>query len=190
VRRLSELDIARPHIIDAVAASGIPIYIAVARGSDALFIEKTVLLNGAPVVVPITFVSATVNRTTIPLHACAPGKALLAYQTESFIQSVLRQPLKAFTSQTQIDKDALLEELKEIRQQGYALNRGEYAGHIAVGVPLLRYPGRAVAAIGSSGGPYDVDEEYFVRRSLPVLQGVGEKVSASLGHLNALSAVV
>jgi DNA-binding IclR family transcriptional regulator len=188
-RRFRLLDISRPPIIDAVNSSGLPIYIGVPRGDLAFFLEKTVVLNGVPVVVPITFVSASVTGTSIPLYACAPGKAMLAFGPEELLESVLGHPLKPFTPQTVTTPEALLEQIHRVRSEGFAVNRGEYFGHLAVGVPIFDHTGVAVAALGTAGGMYGAEDDSFVETSVAVLRKAAERISASLGHLGALSLV-
>ena len=184
-RRFRLLDISRPPIIDAVSSSGIPIYIGVPRGDLAFFLEKTVMLNDVPVVVPMTFLSASVTGTSIPLYACAPGKAMLAFGPEELLQSVLARPLKPFTQRTVTTPDALMQQIQQVRSDGYAVNKGEYFGHLAVGVPIFDHTGIAAAALGTAGGMYGVEQESFVEMSVAVLRKAAERISASLGFLGA-----
>jgi DNA-binding IclR family transcriptional regulator len=188
-RRFRLLDISRPPIIDAVSSSGLPIYIGVPRGDQAFFLEKTVILNDVPVVVPMTFVSASVTGTSIPLYACAPGKAMLAFGPEELLQSVLAHPLKPFTQQTVTTPEALMQQIQQVRNEGYAVNKGEYFGHLAVGLPIFDHTGIAVAALGTAGGIYGAEHESFVETSITVLRRAAERISASLGYLGAPSLV-
>lgn len=87
-----------------------------------------------------------------PAYAVATGKALLAHQPPGEIDALVRRGLTRFTSLTVADAEALTAELRRIRTQGYAVNRGEWrAGVAGVGVTLRNQSGRVFAALGFSG---------------------------------------
>jgi IclR family KDG regulon transcriptional repressor len=77
---------------------------------------------------------------SFPLHSTAMGKVLLAHAEDSYIQEFLKKvPLRAFTPRTLSTPQALLQQLEEIREKGYAINDGEQYDAIgAVGVPLYK----------------------------------------------------
>ena len=101
---------------------------------------------------PIVYMNSRVG-TSLPIHACATGKCLLAYSSEQFLQEFLgTQPLVRFTEQTITDPDVFLEEAQRIRQQGYALDNEESnLGLSCMAVPLLNAGGQITAAISLSG---------------------------------------
>ncbi|MCS2608724.1 IclR family transcriptional regulator [Halomonas dongshanensis] len=72
------------------------------------------------------------------LHATAIGKALLATLDEAEFERLLPTlELTAVTSETITDPRALKEEIARIRQQGYAVSRGENEPKVAsVAVPV------------------------------------------------------
>ena len=71
-------------------------------------------------------------------HARAGGKLLLAYATEEMRKDYLsRHPLRRRTSQTICSKRELYASFEEIRERGYALDRGEFfEGLTCVAVPI------------------------------------------------------
>jgi IclR family transcriptional regulator, KDG regulon repressor len=88
-----------------------------------------------------------------PLHCTALGKALLAFQAEGeqarIIQKIRMTP---FTSRTITSKQKLMEELRIIRKQGYALDRREIEEDVeCIGSPIQNHLGNVVAAISISG---------------------------------------
>lgn len=92
----------------------------------------------------------------IPLFCTGGGKALLAYQTESWIEGYLtRVSLEKYTTNTIVTKKALMRELEIIRIQGYALdNRENHSDIICVAAPVFNASGEAICSIGISAPDY------------------------------------
>lgn len=87
-----------------------------------------------------------------PATAVATGKTLLAYQDPVEIDMICQTGLVAYTPQTIVNVDVFRAELEHIRQQGYAINRGEWRADIGgIAVPLMDLDGRVRAALGVSG---------------------------------------
>lgn len=90
----------------------------------------------------------------MPLHATAPGKALLAYMSEERLEEIIdRRGLAPLTNRTITDPDVLREQLAEVRERGYAVDEGErIVGMVLVAAPILDKRDRVQAAI-CIGGP-------------------------------------
>ena len=90
----------------------------------------------------------------MPLHATAPGKALLAYMPDERVDEIIDQRgLPALTNQTITDPDVLREQLEDVRERGYAVDEGErIVGMVLVAAPILDKRNRVQAAI-CVGGP-------------------------------------
>lgn len=86
-------------------------------------------------------------------HITATGKAILAYESDQFLNQYLRSA--SFETQTTNSiKDAkeLLHILDEVKNQGYACDNEEAElGLTCYAVPILSFSGRPAAAISSSG---------------------------------------
>ncbi len=87
-------------------------------------------------------------------HAVSTGKVLLAYQWEFQLQEMLSKVnLTRYTDRTITDPRQLLEELRRVRTQGYAISNGELEEGIdAVAAPIFDHLNSVVAAV-SIGGP-------------------------------------
>jgi DNA-binding IclR family transcriptional regulator len=84
---------------------------------------------------------------TLPAHATALGKALLAFAPRETVASISRK-LVAYTPQTLTRPEQLRRELRQIRLVGIALGRGELApGDSAIAAPVFGAGGRVVAAL-------------------------------------------
>ncbi|RNF40189.1 IclR family transcriptional regulator [Planococcus salinus] len=75
---------------------------------------------------------------TSPLYAGASAKTLLAFQSDEFIGNYLEQvEFKPITDITVNSPEALMKDITEIRQQGYAISHGErIKGAMSVCVPI------------------------------------------------------
>ncbi len=98
---------------------------------------------------------------TVPLHAGATGKVLLAFCPEDERKRILESGLP-----DGVDVLSLRKELEDIRRQGYAYSREEWmenAGDISV--PVFDGRGRFVAQMGLAGlvSSFDGKEETLLR---------------------------
>lgn len=81
----------------------------------------------------------------IPAHACALGKAMLAFEPDSLGE----QPLRSMTSSTVTDPAELRAQLDVVRRTGIASEVEEAAlGECGVAAPLVDAAGEVVGALG------------------------------------------
>ncbi|HEX9015376.1 MAG TPA: IclR family transcriptional regulator [Chloroflexota bacterium] len=88
-----------------------------------------------------------------PLHSTASGKVLLAYLSEPELTRLLSDyPLLPSASRTIVDTEILLQELREVRRQGFATDWGEQEEGVGcIAGPVRDFTGEVVAAISISG---------------------------------------
>lgn len=89
----------------------------------------------------------------LPLHATSQGKLLLAQRSDAEVQSLMESAgMAAFTPHTFTDPAPLLAALSAIRQQGYAVEDGEYKiGLRSVSAPVRDSGGLVRYALGVVG---------------------------------------
>ena len=94
--------------------------------------------------------------TVLPAHACALGKAVLAYDPHA--NRTLRDvTLEAFTSRTFTSGRDLLRQLSTVRERGWAADVEELTGNEAgIAVPIRDHGGAVVASVGITGSPKTV----------------------------------
>lgn len=103
---------------------------------------------------------------TLPAHATSLGKTMLAFHPPEEQQTLIdRLTLEPITPQTLTSKEELLTALTEIRQRGFAYDRGELRQDVScVAAPILDREGRVLAAISvtapSSSLPADWEESF------------------------------
>lgn len=89
--------------------------------------------------------------TTLPAHATALGKAVLAFDASGTAER-RRGRLEAFTTRTLTDPARLAEDLAQVRSTGWA---GEFEEHVVeqagIAAPIRGLGGLVVGAVGLSG---------------------------------------
>lgn len=84
------------------------------------------------------------------VHTSSVGKCLLAFSQD--IDYSRLKNFKQYTENTLTSKEDFLEELKKVREHGYAIdNEEQEIGLTCIGAPILDKNGSAIAAISMSG---------------------------------------
>lgn len=87
--------------------------------------------------------------TTLPPHACALGKAVLAFDTSGASRP---RKLEAYTTRTIVEPARLAEELAAVRAKGWAGEFEEYTVEMAsIAAPIRGLGGLVVGAVGMTG---------------------------------------
>lgn len=124
------------------------------------------------------------------LHCTSVGKVILAYQDDHFIDQLIAAGLPQVASNTITDPDRLREELRQIRETGYAIDDHELADHMrCISVPVFEADGRVTTGLSISGPDTRLTLEKLEEHKVPLLEGARE-LSERLGgapHLTATS---
>ncbi len=95
-------------------------------------------------------VSQTNVGGTAPAYCVSSGKAMLAFDSDR-LEKVIEQGLTSFTPLTIVEPGKLRRECKKIREQGYAINKGEFRVDVTgIGVPIFNARGEIVGAISTA----------------------------------------
>ena len=110
-------------------------------------------------------------------HLMAGGKAILAFQTPSFLESYSRvSSFEPLTDYSITSPEQLMRELKEVRRLGYALDREESEyGLFCIGAPIFNASRNVIAAVSISG-PVDRMKKNF-DANLPLVLKTAEDIS-------------
>jgi DNA-binding IclR family transcriptional regulator len=115
-------------------------------------------------------------------HCTAHGKALLAFLTMEQIEELLPEGLQRFTEHTIVDKPKLFEELRKIREKGYAFDLEERVlGVRCVAAPVFSSRQEVFGAIGISGMIQNMSLERMEAHA-QVIKAIAEKVSINVGN--------
>jgi DNA-binding IclR family transcriptional regulator len=120
-----------------------------------------VILEQLPSLHPFKYIVDLGSR--VPIHCCAPGKAILAHLPDDVLDAVLSQlNFEKHTERTLLSRKALLVELERVRACGYAVDCGEHFDGIhCVAAPLLDRHGHTIAAITIAGPATRIPAERF-----------------------------
>lgn len=120
-----------------------------------------------------------------PAFCTGVGKMLLAYQDEKEVREYYRSHgLFPFTNATITDLDHLMKELKDIRQQGYAFDRGEHESEVrCVATPIFNLNGQVEAAISISGPSIRMDPLEENHELIAKAKQAALNISRQLGHV-------
>lgn len=120
----------------------------------------------------------------VHLQTTALGKAILAYMNEDRIEKILdRHGLPEITENTVTDRESLYNELKTIREQGYATDKEERVkGMWCVAGPITNSANQPLGAVSVSGPKSRVQGDRF-RKELPKkVRGTANVIEVNLTH--------
>ena len=119
----------------------------------------------------------------VPLHCTSQGKLLLAYLPAGERRRVLGQlAFTAYTPHTIDSRERLEPELEQIRNQGWAVEDGEYRiGLRSVSAPIFDVDGQVRYAIGIVGMFRRLQSEEF-QRAKELVCRAAERISYDMGY--------
>jgi DNA-binding IclR family transcriptional regulator len=144
-RQLDLLAYAKPALEELNRRTGEAVHLAVVEAGELVTLAKLDSLHAVKVD------GGYVGRSKA-VHATATGKAILAFQPEDAVYEMLaRNGLPRFTDKTICSVEALKQELKAVREQGYSQDSEEFqAGVICFGAPIRDRGGKVVASVSAS----------------------------------------
>jgi DNA-binding IclR family transcriptional regulator len=160
-------DQALPYMQDLFMSTMTMVNLAVPHENQALIVEQQ--LTHKDIRTP-AFVGGC-----LPMYCTAIGKAMLAHLPGHVFDAVVANGLRARTTRTVTDAEALAAELDRVRRTGYAMDLQETkVGLICVAAPILA-GGKVIGALSLSLETGAVSE-YHVKR----LQQAAASMSAAL----------
>jgi IclR family KDG regulon transcriptional repressor len=182
VSQLGIKDVAHPHLEALRNLSGETAHLAVMDDDGVFYIDK---IESSQSVRMYSYIGRRA-----PVHSTAVGKALLAYQSKEKIEKFLCQRLKAYTQNTILDREELMEELSKARKQEYALDKGELEiGLFCIASPVRNHLGEVIAAVSISGPGVRLSKSR-IRELIPLVVKTAGGISAALGYSELGTALV
>ena len=153
--RIGFYGVIRDELDDLAAESGELAQIATEEHGQAVYLYKARGENAVES-------ASSVGKREYP-HCISLGKAILAYLPQERIEEIIEQSeLVQYTSQTITTREELLNELEQIRDQGYAFdNEEKIAGLKCVAAPVIDPDGRVLGALSISGPSSRMTGERF-----------------------------
>lgn len=143
-------DAAAPFLADLFEATGETVHLAVAEGTDVIYIQKIQRRHGPPI--------ASRVGGRMPAYCTGVGKALLAHASPERITAVLAAGLHRRTPRTITVPGLFERELDRVRKTGIAVEHEESSvGISCVASPVIGTDGTAVAAVSITGRATRID---------------------------------
>ncbi|MEX2540619.1 MAG: IclR family transcriptional regulator [Trueperaceae bacterium] len=164
----------RPFLTELTQRTGETSNLVVLDGTKPVFIDNVESTNTLRIY-------SRVGRHTSP-YATSAGKALLAYQSPTYVEEVLAsEAFERRTERTIVSREVFLAELERVRRQGFAVDDEEgELGARCVGAPIINGPGIALAAISISGPSARVSQQRVPELARIVVE-VAEHAQRALG---------
>jgi DNA-binding IclR family transcriptional regulator len=153
-RDASLVEVAAPFMDELAIASGESVHLGALAGDHTVVLDKRVSSER------VRLASVELGQS-VPLHAGAVPKAVLAYADEELLRTVLERlaELPRYASRTTLEADALRQELNEIRSRGWSVSDGDFDDAArGAGAPIFDERGRVVAGISVGGPAFRIDD--------------------------------
>lgn len=120
-----------------------------------------------------------------PIYAGAPSKVLLAYLPDDRIREILRSvKLIKKTDLTKTTIPELMRDLKEVRQNGYAISKGEDIEHaFAVSSPIRDHKGNVIASVAITGMALHLTDQ-LEKEYTELTKRLSTDISYDMGYLD------
>ena len=136
------------------------------------------ILDGADVVYldviesPQRVKLAAATGQRLPAFCTASGKAILAFSSDKVVQQVLDHGMPQYTNCTLDSSDKFFENIRKIREQGFALSLQEFEEGInAIAAPIMNHNNEPVASVAIAGPSY--------RLTLERMLEIGDQIIAT-----------
>lgn len=119
----------------------------------------------------------------LPLHATSQGKLFLSAMSPVTVSQILQPPLTLYTPHTISEPEAIAGELERIRQDGYAIENGEYKiGLRSVSAPIYNMDGQLQYTLSVIGMFRRIQSEEF-QHAVAMAVDAARSISTALGYL-------
>jgi DNA-binding IclR family transcriptional regulator len=123
--------------------TGESVHLSVLDGTEVVYVHKVDSPN------PVRAYTQIGGRA--PAYCVATGKAQLAYSRPAVLNAIATA-LHPQTTRTVTDADKFFKEMKKVREQNFAINRGEWRDNVfGIASPVMDTRGSVIAAVGISG---------------------------------------
>jgi IclR family transcriptional regulator, pca regulon regulatory protein len=179
LRSLDFVDIATPKLTELGQRTGETVNLAVLSGDRVLYLVR---LRNADLVTANIQVGST-----LPAVHTSIGKLLLAYLDRADLEARITDASFSANSgpNAKVSLDELREELRAIREQGWAMQDEELAyGLRSVAAPVTAPDGRVIAGVNLAVQAQDWSTQRIIRELKPAVLATCAEISALLSDTN------
>ena len=146
---------AQPFLEAINAATGETVHLAALQGDQVVTVARREARHAVRVD------SGRIGKVDAP-HATSLGKAIMAWLPEDEMKRLVAHGMKRFTENTITEFPALIEDLRHVRRNGYAIDREEILpGVICIGAAVRDQAGTVIGAISASTPTMRATEEHL-----------------------------
>ena len=150
--RIPLREVSRRHLERLVDETGESVFLGILRDHHIFILDVAEGTRDMKITSP--------SGTKIPLTAGAPGKLFLAQMGRKDMERYLSEkPLIRYTENTIVDFDEYYEELKRVRERGFATDHGEYLQGVNAVAALIKTDESLRAGIWVVGFSSSLSEE-------------------------------
>jgi len=167
---------AKPIMEEIVKRHNETTYLGVLRNIYAIYIDNVETNHTVRVVSRV--------GSQIPAYASAIGKVQLAHLPSDDLDRLFKdRRLRSLTDNTITDKDMLMEELRKVAQEGYALDNEEFEKDVrCVAAPIRDYTRWVVAGLSISGPAFRITDA-VISDLIETVKWGALQISKSLGYV-------
>ncbi len=178
---LSQLDLrkeAEPFLRDLAERTKETVHMVILDRNEIVYIDKVETDQN-----PSGLKMASRIGLRNPAHSCAVGKVLLSHLSKEELDQIIKEKeLPKRTENTITDPIQLMEHLKAVRIQGYALDDEENEKAVrCVAAPIFNEAGKAVAAISISTPAFRVTKKVIQEILKKEVMETALRISQRLG---------
>lgn len=149
------------------------VHLAILRNGKAVYIDKINKPDGLSLATYVGFYT--------DLHAAAGGKVLLSELPINKIMEIYQgKSPKKYGKNTITSLDKLLNELKKIKKDGYAIDDEEYYEGVRCVAAPIRAGGQVVAAVSITGSIFTMTMERINNKLKRLVIKTAEKISSEM----------
>lgn len=172
--RLEPVKVARPVMERLARKTGESINLMIPDGDQGVYVDSVQGWQSIRMVVEI--------GTREYYHCSGVGKAVLSYLPQETFDALAAAGFKKQTAQTITDPSALLDHLKQVREQGYAIDNEEgEEGTRCIGAPIFNGIGEIVGGISLSGPSFRLSQD-VIESLIPQVTASAREISILLGY--------
>jgi DNA-binding IclR family transcriptional regulator len=183
IRQMGLLRQSRPTLEKLAEKANETTYLAIMRNQDVIYLD----------VVEANQTVRVASRVglRLPTYCTAVGKVLICSDSEEEIRKKLPEQLPKRTPKTITDPKSLIDHLKKVAKQGFAVDDEEFEeGVRCIAAPVRDYTGNVVAAISISGPAMRLPDRKISEELSHAVKEASEEISRRLGfniHQDALA---
>ena len=168
-------DLAKPHLQHLASVTGQSVFLSMLNRSEVITIEQVQSRAGLRVVSEV--------GTRLPLHCTSQGKVFLSAMADHEAKRVLsRRTLEPYTPKTLVTWEELFRVMQAARENGYAVEEGEYRfGLCSPSAPVRDSSGAVRYAVGVVG-MFDSVRSPDFQRDIDLTCAAAAQISTVLGY--------